>query len=188
MEGHYAKDKKEALDIALSIIEKGSSISWGGTMSAAEIGLTKAVIDGDYTVYNRDKASTPEEKKQAEINASTCDYFLASSNAITEDGVLINIDGFANRVAAIACGPKNVVMIIGMNKICKDVDAAMSRARNVAAPINAGRFGLETPCSKTGACEDCKSPDTVCCQILITRFSRIKDRIKVILVNDSLGF
>ena len=114
--------------------------------------------------------------------------FLASCNAITEDGILINIDGSSNRVSAIAFGPKKVVFIVGMNKVCSDVDGAMKRARNIAAPINAQRFGLSTPCAKTGSCMDCKSPDTICCQFLLTRFSRIKDRINVILVNEDLGF
>ena len=113
---------------------------------------------------------------------------MGSSNAITEDGVLVNIDGNSNRVSAYAYGPKKVVLIVGMNKVAKDVDSALKRARNVAAPVNAQRFGLDTPCSKTGSCLNCKSPDTICCQFLITRFSRHKDRIHVILVNDTLGY
>ena len=116
------------------------------------------------------------------------DVFLASCNALTSDGVLVNIDGNSNRVSAIAHGPKKVIFIAGMNKVCKDLDGAMKRARNVAAPINAQRFGLSTPCAKTGACMDCKSPDTICCQFLITRFSKHAGRIHVILVNDNLGF
>ena len=119
---------------------------------------------------------------------SAHEIFLSSTNAMTEDGVLVNIDGNSNRVSAIAQGPRKVLFIVGMNKICKDVDSAMKRARNVAAPINAQRFGLSTPCAKTGSCMDCKSPDTICCQFLITRFSRHTDRIHVILVNDNLGF
>ena len=122
------------------------------------------------------------------LAAYDADVFLSGANAITEDGVLVNIDGNANRVSAIAQGPKKVIFIVGMNKVCPDLDAAMKRARNVAAPINAQRFGLSTPCAKTGACMDCKSPDTICCQFLITRYSRHKDRIHVILVNDALGF
>ena len=122
------------------------------------------------------------------LQAYDADIFLASANAITQDGVLVNIDGNANRVSAIAYGPKKVVLIVGMNKVCNDVDGAMKRARNVAAPINAQRFGLSTPCSKTGACMNCKSPDTICSQFLITRFSKPTDRIHVILVNDNLGF
>lgn len=101
---------------------------------------------------------------------------------------MINIDGHSNRVSSIAAGPRNVLMIIGMNKVTHDVDSAMSRARNEAAPINAQRFDLSTPCCKTGACFDCKTPDTICCQILITRYSKTPQRIKVILVNEDLGF
>ncbi|HCA21328.1 MAG TPA: lactate utilization protein, partial [Lachnospiraceae bacterium] len=129
-----------------------------------------------------------EDKRAAMLLAYDADFFLSSANAMTEDGIIVNIDGNSNRVSAIAQGPKKVLFIVGMNKICNDSDSAMKRARNVAAPINAQRFGLSTPCSKTGACMDCKSPDTICCQFLITRFSRHKDRIHVILVNDDLGF
>ena len=131
---------------------------------------------------------TVEEKRAAELAAYDCDFFLASTNAITEDGVMVNVDGYANRVSAIAAGPRTVLMIVGMNKVVKHVEDAFSRARNEAAPINAQRFGVDTPCSKNGMCYDCKSPDTICCQILITRFSKIPGRIKVILVNDELGF
>ena len=122
------------------------------------------------------------------LAAYDADVFLASANAITEDGVMVNLDGNANRVSAMAFGPKKLVLIVGMNKVCPDLDSAMKRARTVAAPINAQRFGLSTPCSKTGSCMDCKSPDTICCQMLITRFSRHPGRIHVILVNDMLGF
>lgn len=188
MEGYYAETKEEALAKALEWIPERSSISWGGSMSVNEIGLKKAVCEGNYTVYNRDAAQGPEEKRKMELAAYDCDYFLTSANAITEDGVMVNIDGMANRVSAIAAGPRNVLMIIGMNKVVKDVDNAMSRARNEAAPINAQRFVLDTPCAKTGACFDCKMPDTICCQILITRFSKKPKRIKVILVNEELGF
>ena len=123
------------------------------------------------------------------IEAYDADVFLSSVNAMTDDGILVNIDGNANRVSAIAQGPKKVIFIVGMNKVFSgDLDGAMKRARNIAAPINAQRFGLSTPCTKTGACMDCKSPDTICCQFLITRYSRHKDRIHVILVNENLGF
>jgi hypothetical protein len=157
----------------------------GGAMSAHEIGLVEALKKGDYNFIDRDAA---EDKRAAMLQAYDADFFLTSANAMTEDGVMVNIDGNANRVSAIAQGPKHVLVIVGMNKICVDADAAMKRARNVAAPINAQRFGLSTPCAKTGACMDCKSPDTICCQFLITRYSRHADRIHVILVNDVLGF
>ncbi|WP_024865858.1 lactate utilization protein [Butyrivibrio sp. FCS014] len=185
MSGYYAKDADEALKIALSLIPEGSSVTMGGAMSAHEIGLVEAVKNGNYNFIDRDKA---EDKRAAMLAAYDADVFLASVNAMTEDGVLVNIDGNSNRVSAIAQGPKKVVFIVGMNKVCKDIDGAMKRARNVAAPINAQRFGLNTPCAKTGACMDCKSPDTICCQFLITRYSRHKDRIHVVLVNDNLGF
>ena len=122
------------------------------------------------------------------LAAYDADVFLTSVNAMTEDGILVNIDGNANRVSAIAQGPKKVVAVVGMNKVCKDIDGAMKRARNVAAPINAQRFGLSTPCASTGSCMDCKSPDTICCQFLLTRYSKHTGRIHVILVNDDLGF
>ena len=185
MTGYWAATKEEALELALSLIPKGSSIAMGGAMSAHEIGLVEAVKGPDYNFIDRDKAA---DKRAAMLAAYDADVFLSSTNAMTEDGVLVNIDGNANRVSAIAQGPKKVLIIAGMNKVCKDTDAAMKRARNVAAPTNAQRFGLSTPCAKTGSCMDCKSPDTICCQFLITRYSRHKDRIHVILVNDNLGF
>ena len=185
MSGYYAENKEDALKKALELIGEGSSVTMGGCMSAHEIGLVDALKKGNYEFIDRDAY---EDKRAAMLAAYDADVFLSSANAMTEDGILINIDGNSNRVSAIAQGPRKVVFIIGMNKVCADVDSAMKRARNTAAPINAQRFGLSTPCSKTGACMNCKSPDTICCQILITRFSRHKDRIHVILVNDNLGF
>ncbi|MBE5909452.1 MAG: lactate utilization protein [Lachnospiraceae bacterium] len=185
MKGYYAANKEEALAKALELIPTGASVTMGGAMSAHEIGLVEALKKGDYNFIDRDAA---EDKRAAMLQAYDADFFLTSANAMTEDGVMVNIDGNANRVSAIAQGPKHVLVIVGMNKICVDADAAMKRARNVAAPINAQRFGLSTPCAKTGACMDCKSPDTICCQFLITRYSRHADRIHVILVNDVLGF
>ena len=185
MSGYYASSREEALRIALELIPEGSSVTMGGAMSAHEIGLVDALKNGNYHFIDRDAY---EDKRAAMLAAYDADVFLSSANAITSDGVMVNIDGNSNRVSAIAQGPKKVVFIVGMNKVCGDVDGAIKRARNVAAPINAQRFGLSTPCSKTGACMNCKSPDTICCQILITRYSRHTDRIHVILVNDNLGF
>jgi len=185
MEGYYAASKEEALRIALDLIPEGSSISMGGGMSVHEIGLSQALKAGNYVFIDRDAY---EDKRQAMLMAYNADFFLSSVNAMTDDGVIVNIDGNANRVSAIAQGPKQVLFIVGMNKVCNDVDSAMKRARNVAAPANVQRFGLDTPCARKGTCFNCKSPDTICCQILITRFSRHKGRISVILVNDSLGF
>ena len=185
MSGYYAADKEEAVAKALELIGEGSTIAMGGCMSAHEIGLIKTLQEGNYNYLDRNQADDP---RAAMLAAYDADVFLASANAITEDGVMVNIDGNSNRVSAIAQGPRKVVFIVGMNKVCDDLDGAMKRARNVAAPINAQRFGLSTPCAKTGSCFDCKSPDTICCQFLITRFSRHEGRIHVILVNDNLGF
>ena len=185
MKAYYARDKGEALKIALELIPEGSVVTMGGSMSAHEVGLVDALKNGDYNFVDRDAVA---DKRAAMLAAYDADYFLTSANAITEDGVMVNIDGNSNRVSAIAQGPRHVIVIVGMNKVCPDVDSAMKRARNVAAPINAQRFGLNTPCSKTGSCMNCKSPDTICCQFLITRFSRHEGRIHVIMVNDSLGF
>ena len=184
MSGYYAADKEAAVKQALEFIPEGSSIAMGGCASAHEIGLIKVLEDGNYNYINRDKLS-PREGLLAAYDA---DIFLSSANAITSDGVMVNIDGNSNRVSCIAQGPRKVVFIVGMNKVCSDLDAAMKRARNVAAPANAQRFEVKTPCKTTGKCFDCKSPDTICCQFLITRYSRHKNRIHVILVNDTLGF
>jgi len=185
MTGYYAANAEEALAKALELIPEGASVTMGGCMSAREIGLVDALKEGNYNFIDRDNI---EDKRAAMLAAYDADFFLSSANAMTEDGELVNIDGNSNRVSAIAQGPKQVLFIVGMNKVCDDLDGAMKRARNVAAPINAQRFGLDTPCAKTGSCMNCKSPDTICCQFLITRFSRHKGRIHVILVNDKLGF
>ena len=185
MTGYYAADQKAALEKALELIPEGCTVTMGGAMSAHEIGLVQALKDGNYNFIDRDAM---EDKRAAMLASYDADVFLSSVNSMTEDGQLVNIDGNANRVSAIAQGPKKVIFIVGMNKVCDDLDGAMKRARNVAAPINAQRFGLNTPCAKTGSCMDCKVPDTICCQFLITRYSKHPGRIHVILVNDCLGF
>lgn len=184
MTGYYAADKEEALAQALKLIGEESSVAMGGCESAHEIGLVKALQEGNYQYIDRSKMS-PRDGLLAAYDA---DVFLSSVNAMTSDGVLVNIDRNSNRVSCIAQGPKKVIFIVGMNKVCSDLDEAMKRARNVAAPANAQRFDVKTPCKVSGKCFDCKSPDTICCQFLITRYSRHEGRIHVILVNDTLGF
>lgn len=184
MTGYYAASKEEALAKALELIPEGSTVTMGGAMSAVEIGLVDAVVNGNYTFLNRNEM----EPREALLAGYDADVFLTSANAMTDDGILVNIDGNANRVSYIANGPKKVVAIVGLNKVCSDIDHAMKRARNVAATTNAQRFEVKTPCKQTGTCANCKSPDTICCQFLITRFSRHAGRIHVILVNDVLGF
>ena len=185
MTGFYAPDRAEALKLALDLIPEGSVVTMGGGMSVWQIGLPQALKEGHYRFIDRDE---DPDKRAAMLAAYDADWFLTSANAITEDGVMVNVDGNANRVSAIAQGPKRVLAVVGMNKVCPDTDSALKRARNVAAPINVRRFSLNTPCMKTGSCIDCKSPDTICCQILITRFERHAGRMNVILVNEDLGF
>ena len=184
MSGYYAASKEDALKQALELIPEESTISMGGCMSAHEIGLINALENGNYNYLDRSKM----EPREGLLAAYDSDIFLSSANAITNDGIMVNIDGNSNRVSCIAQGPQKVIFIVGMNKVCADLDSAMKRARNVAAPINAQRFDIKTPCKETGKCFDCKSPDTVCCQFLITRYSKHVGRIHVILVNDDLGF
>lgn len=184
MTGYYAADREEALKKALELIPEGSTVTMGGAMSAVEIGLVDALMNGNYDFLDRNQM----EPREALLKGYDADVFLTSANAMTEDGVMVNIDGNANRVSYIANGPKKIVAIVGMNKVCDDIDGAMKRARAVAAPTNAQRFEINTPCKMTGSCANCKSPDTICCQFLVTRYSRHAGRIHVILVNDSLGF
>ena len=184
MHGYYAPSAKDALTLALSLIPEGSSVSMGGGMSIQEIGLKDALIQGNYRFIDRDKM----DRREAYLASYDCDFFLSSANGMSNDGVIVNIDGNGNRLSAIAYGPRKVLFIVGMNKLCPDVDSAIKRARTVAAPINAQRFDINTPCKKTGTCLDCKSPDSICSQMLITRFGFDPERFHVILVGEDLGF
>ena len=185
MTGYYAATKEEALKQVMDLIPEGGTVTMGGCMSAHEIGAVEALKAGNYNFIDRDEY---EDKRKAMLLAYDADVFLSSANAMTDDGILVNIDGNANRVSCIAQGPKKVVFIVSLNKVMSDMDSAMKRARNVAAPANAQRFNIDTPCKKTGKCFDCKSPTTICCQMLITRYSMHPGRINVVLVNDELGF
>lgn len=188
IEAFYAETKEDALKIALDLIPEGATVSNGGAMSAREIGLIDAVINGNYNYLDRDGAKDPNEKRRLEVATFDCDYFIAGVNGMSENGVIVNVDGNANRVAAICYGPKHVLFIVGMNKIVHSEEDAYNRAKYVAAPINAQRFGLSTPCGITGKCGDCLMEQCICCQIVTTRYSKHKDRMKVILVNEDLGF
>lgn len=192
-EAYYCDTKEDALKKAVELITKEDSVSTGGSMTLNEIGLIDYLVDNGYKITARDRAKTPEEKNEISRNAMTADVFLMSTNAMSEDGELVNIDGLGNRVAALAYGPKNIIIITGMNKIAKDLDSAYKRARNTAAPINLQRIAshntnTETPCLYTGSCADCKSTSSICAQIVTTRLCRPAGRIKVILVNENLGF
>lgn len=185
MEAYYCDDKEQALQKTLELIKEGSTVSWGGTATAKQIGLQQALKDGNYNVLDRENA---KEGQDVAREAFFADYYIMSANAISDDGQIINIDGTGNRCAALIFGPKNVIIIAGMNKVMQGYEHALNRARTVAAPINVQRFGKETGCLKTGVCVDCKTPECICCNIVTTRISRPAGKIKVILVNEDLGF
>ena len=184
----YCATKEEALAKALELIPEGSTVGWGGAASAQQIGLTDALNRGNYHTIDRDRLATREEKEQAAKDCLFADYFLTGANALSMDGEMVNIDGNGNRVAAIIYGPKNVLVIASMNKVMDDLDAAVHRARTVAAPINKQRFDSNTPCGVTGVCADCKSESCICNHIVVTRHCRPVGRIKFILVGENLGF
>ena len=187
-EAYYCANREEALAKALELIPAGASVGWGGATSAEQIGLLNAVRNGDYKAIDRDKTTTLADREAAMRACLGADVFITGSNAISMDGQLVNIDGIGNRVAAIVYGPKSIVMIAGMNKVVDTLEAAVTRARTVAAPINTQRFPVETPCKVTGTCADCKSDGCICNQMLITRNCKPAGRIKVILVGEDLGF
>jgi len=187
-DAYYCKNAEEALRKALELIPEGSSVGWGGTKSAEQIGLLDAVRNGNYKAIDRDAAKSPEEREQADRNALFADVYIAGANAMSQDGQMVSIDGNGNRVAAIIYGPKSVVVIVGMNKVCDTLDNAIARARTVAAPINMQRFMKDTPCAATGVCGNCKSEGCICNQILITRHCRPVNRIRYIIVGEDLGF
>lgn len=190
MEGVFCETKEDALAKALSYIEEGSSVTLGGSMSISEIGLMDAVKNGNYEIIDRSVAKNYDEQREIFSKAVLADYYLMSSNAITLDGELINIDGTGNRVACLTYGPKNVIMIVGMNKVVNDVEDGIKRVRNFASPPNTLRLGLKTPCSMTGRCGDCYGDTCICSQIVVTRrqSAAMRGRIKIILVGESLGY
>lgn len=189
IKGYYCESGSEAKKLALKLFDTGASIAWGGSESLKEIGLLDAVKQSDkLNVIDRDQYKTPEQKRELKGKIATCDYFLMSSNAITLDGELVNIDGNGSRLAYLIYGPENVIIVAGMNKIAANVDEAINRVHNIASPPNAIRLGCKTPCAKTGRCADCIAKESICCQVVITRRSREIDRIKVILVGEDLGY
>lgn len=186
-EAYYCADRQEALSKALELIPQGSSVGWGGALSAQQIGLQEALLAGNYAAIDRNAAKTAEEKAKLEEQCFHTDFFLTGANALSLEGEMVNIDGQGNRVAAIVYGPKNVLVIAGMNKVTDTLEAAVTRARTVAAPMNKQRFPNQTPCEITGVCSDCKAEGCVCNQILITRHCRPAGRIKFIIVGEELG-
>ncbi len=189
MEAHYCATAADAIDKVMELIADGSSVTWGGSMTVRDMGLPQALRErGTLQVLDRDLVEGAEEKQQMYLRAFTADVYLTSANALSEDGVIVNIDGNGNRVAAITWGPKKVIFIIGLNKVAPTVEDAVARARGTASPINAQRFDIDTPCRIDGVCHNCNSPESICSYIHLLRNSRGGNRHIVVLVGEPLGY
>ena len=187
-DAYYCDTREDALAKALELIPEGASVGWGGAISAEQIGLMDAVHSGNFRAIDRAMAKTPEEREEMMRECMFADVFLTGANALSLDGQMVNIDGQGNRVAAIVYGPKSIIVVAGMNKVEDTLEAAITRARTVAAPMNNQRFTNDNPCSVTGTCGNCKNLTCICNQILVTRHCRPVGRIKFILVGEELGF
>lgn len=188
MQGFYCENVAEAKDKLAEILGKDKkSVAYGGSMTIDENGFKDVVTAGGHELIIRENYKTPEEVKECNAKQINADTFLMSTNAITLDGELINIDGRGNRVCYLIYGPAEVVVIAGMNKVVPNVDDGIRRIRNEATPPNCNRLGCKTPCAETGRCGDCLT-NTICCEIVVTRKSLAKDRIKVILIGETLGY
>ena len=188
-DAYYCATASEAKAKVNELIPDGSSVTWGGTMTVRDMEIPQMLRErGTLDVWDRDLVETPEEKQEMYLRAFRADYYLSSANAISEDGVIVNIDGNGNRVAAITWGPQHVIFVVGMNKVTQDPEAALKRARSTASPINAARFDIQTPCQLDGQCHNCNSPQSICNYIHFLRNSSKPGRIIVILVGENLGY
>jgi len=188
IEGYYCASAQEAVQKVSDLIEDGSSVTWGGTMTVRDLGIPDFLRKrGTLKVLDRDLVNTPEEKLDMYLKAFSADVYLSSANAISEDGVIVNIDGNGNRVAAITWGPKKVIFVIGLNKVAQTVQDALARARSTASPTNAARFDIKTPCQIDGVCHNCNSPESICNYVHFLRNSP-HGRHTVVLVGENLGY
>lgn len=189
MDAYYCPTASEAVAKVMELIADGSSVTWGGSMTVRDMGIPQALKErGTLNVLDRDVVESAEEKQMMYLRAFTADVYLSSANALSEDGVIVNIDGNGNRVAAITWGPKKVIFVIGLNKVAPTVETAIARARSIASPINAQRFDISTPCRIDGVCHNCNSPESICSYIHLLRNSRTQGRHVVVLVGENLGY
>lgn len=188
MEGFYCATSKEAVEQAMKLMKEDSVVAFGGSQTLIETGMMEALASSAHTVIDRTIAKTPEEKREIYAKSVMADDYLMSSNAITIDGELVNIDGNGNRVACLITGPNQVIILAGMNKLTRNVQDAVNRVRNFAAPPNGVRLDTRTPCAVKGVCVDCHEKGCMCSHIVITRHSKIPGRIKVILIGEMLGY
>lgn len=200
MESFFAEDKENAVQIALSLVNKNATVAVGGSVTLGEIGLTGYLKSGDFNYLDRHAAKTKEEMHRIFRESFFADAYFSSANAVTEQGELFNVDGNGNRVAAMLYGPKKVIVIVGKNKIVKDLDEAVRRLKTVAAPLNSKRLNKATYCAKTGHCVTldngnaenmtcgCRSADRICRDFVIMAEQTPVDRVKVIIVDEKLGY
>ena len=189
MKAIYAENREELHSIIRELIKDDRLITAGGSMSLMESGVTDMLLNEYKGIYiDRSEGKTPEEVEDIMRKAFVSDSFFASSNALTEDGELYNVDGRGNRVSAMIYGPKQVILVVGKNKIVKNMEEAVRRVETVAAPKNTVRLNCATPCAKTGECVHCQSEGRICCAYVRLGLQRVKDRIKVIIVNEDLGY
>jgi hypothetical protein len=189
IEGYYCDTPKEACEKAMSLIKDGSSVSWGGSVTIREIGLLNMLEARNLKLIDAFRPASPTEAYEHFRQTLLTDYFLMSTNSITLDGKLVNIDGTGNRMAAFILGPREVIIFAGANKIAESEEDAVARIKAHACPSNAARLNKEkTPCAVVGKCGDCITQECMCSHTVITRFSRMPGRIKVLLINENLGF
>lgn len=189
MKGYYCPDCASAVKQAEELLFDGALVAYGGSVSLSECGILNMLQSRtNIRLLDRSKAMTSEEKDKIYHDALNSDVYFMSSNAITLDGQLVNIDGRGNRVAALIYGPGRMVLVVGMNKVVATVEDGIRRVHNIATPANCLRLDLKTPCAATGACHDCLSPDCICNQVVITRRNGTAERIHVILVGEALGY
>lgn len=189
IEAFYCPTGEEAVKKVSELIADGSTVTWGGTATVRDLGIPAMLKNREtLQVLDRDEVETPEEKQEMYLKAFSADVYLTSANAISEDGVIVNIDGNGNRIAAISWGPKRVIFVIGLNKVAQTVEAALARARGIASPINSQRFEMNTPCKLDGKCHNCNSPESICSYVHFLRNSRGGGRHIVVLVGENLGY
>lgn len=193
----YVNSKEDVLPLVKTLLPQGCTVATGGSRSLVETGVMDLLKSGDYRYLDRMAPElTPEQRQQVTLDGGQADVYLCSSNAVTEQGELYNVDGNCNRVSAITFGPKQVIMVVGVNKIVPDLNAAIARVKTVAAPLNTKRLNCDTYCNKAGVCmglgggmtDGCSSPSRICCNYVVSGQQRVPDRIRVILVGESLGF
>jgi len=189
MKGYFVENKKELMDLIEELVPEKSTIGCGDSMTLEECRLYDFFRNGNFDFKDKyRKGITKEEKQKIYIENFSVDTFISSANAITEDGKIFNIDGNGSRVAPIIYGPKQVLIIVGINKVVPKIEDAIKRARQIAAPLDAIRLNKKTPCSTLRYCVDCKSPDRICNSFVAIEGQFIKDRVKIIIINENLGY